>query len=114
MAIIIYLLESLNSDTYYRITTTETPTKTNDIYDKLEDDDVPKDEIYGTTKESLDAWIDLFIKETPDLDKLYVWEFKLPKTPDIEEFTYKGVDYSEFTFKPTDDIEFELYKTIEV
>ena len=113
-AIINYLLESLDSNTYYRITTNNNPTKPNRVYDKLEDEDVPKDEIFGTTKQSLDAWIELFIKETPNIEKLYVWEFQLPNTPStIEDFTYKGQDYTEFTFNP-DGINFELYKTIDV
>ena len=111
MSILSYLTESLkNNESYYRITTEPQPTKTNRLYDEL-DDDVPMDELFGTTKDSLLSWLKLFKEEHPDIEKVYVWEFKLPTPPNIESFTYNNNDYEEFTFDPT-DIDFDLYKVI--
>ena len=111
MAILQYLLETLHDESYYRITISPHPTETNNLYDELEDEDIPTDEIFGTTKDSLLSWLKLFKEEHPDIEKVYVWEFNLPHIPDIESFTYKDNDYKEFTFDPT-DVEFELYKGI--
>ena len=65
--------------------------------------------LFGTINSSLEDWIDLFHKENPEIDKLYLYSFEY--NPKIKTFTFQDIMYSEFIFNPK-KVEFEFEREI--